>query len=796
MNKQFTALLLALLCAMAAAQDTQQITVVSSVSGEPIAGAAIEVDGKTYRTGQNGRALVPLPAAVLVVSHPAYESRTMRLADLDQEMLVITLEPKAFSGTIVISGASKRAQSRTETSVKVEQLQSTETEFNNPQTAADLLDGAEGVYIQKSQMGGGSPIIRGFSTSRVLIVVDGIRMNNAIFRAGNVHNVISLDPHIIENTEVIYGPGSVIHGSDAIGGVMAFSTRQPGFSSEGLTQGGEVFTRYSEVNSEATGNVQTWAAAKNWSAMVSATLSNFGDMRMGGNGFPEYRRDQYVLPGPAGDAVIANRDPDIQRFTGYDQRNFSANLSLRLSDQLTATAAFYSSETSHIPRYDRLIQKRNGQFRDAEWYYGPQEWDVGWLRLDYQPEAGFLDAARLTLSSQTFVESRHDRRLNSPVRNNREEQVTAYALNLDLDSRITQHTELFYGAEAIFNRVNSTAYSENLTSRATTPISTRYPDESTWSSLAAYASLVHRLSADLTLNAGARFTSVSIEGQLDRTFFPFPFSSIDLDTSALSGSVGVTWSVTERALVFANLGTGFRAPNIDDVAKVFDSEPGAVVVPNPELESEFVTTADAGLLYLFENGGSVSCNIYYSRMSDAMVRRDFSFNGLEFIEYDGEVSRVQAIVNAEEATVKGIESSLNLPLSSALSLRASLNRVWGETSSGEALRHVAPPFGSLEGTYSPGPFTSRLSLVFNGEIPANELAPSEQGKPHLYAADENGRPYSPAWWVVNWRSSIDFSDDFTFFFGIGNLLDKRYRPYSSGVAAPGRGIYFAMKRTF
>ena len=105
-----------------------------------------------------------------------------------------------------------------------------DVQFQNPQTTADLLSNSGEVFIQKSQQGGGSPMIRGFATNRVLIAVDEVRMNNAIFRSGNLQNVISIDPFAVENTEVLFGPGSVIYGSDAIGGVMSFTTLAPKFS--------------------------------------------------------------------------------------------------------------------------------------------------------------------------------------------------------------------------------------------------------------------------------------------------------------------------------------------------------------------------------------------------------------------------------------------------------------------------------------------------------------------------------------------------------------------------------------
>ena len=81
--------------------------------------------------------------------------------------------------------------------------------LRNPQTTADLLGQIGSVFIQKSQMGGGSPMIRGFATNRVLMVADGVRMNNAIYRSGNNQNIISIDPFSLEDAEVIFGPGSI-----------------------------------------------------------------------------------------------------------------------------------------------------------------------------------------------------------------------------------------------------------------------------------------------------------------------------------------------------------------------------------------------------------------------------------------------------------------------------------------------------------------------------------------------------------------------------------------------------------
>src|SRR5690554_2512506 len=132
----------------------------------------------------------------------------------------------------VVMSISKWQQQRKDIPQKIVVVNAQNKAFSAPQTSADLLSNSGKVFVQKSQLGGGSPMIRGFATNRILITVDGVRMNNAIFRGGNIQNIISLDPFAVKNTEIIFGPGSVIYGSDAMGGVMNFYTYDPQFSAK------------------------------------------------------------------------------------------------------------------------------------------------------------------------------------------------------------------------------------------------------------------------------------------------------------------------------------------------------------------------------------------------------------------------------------------------------------------------------------------------------------------------------------------------------------------------------------
>src|SRR5688572_18974005 len=117
----------------------------------------------------------------------------------------------------------------------------------NAQTSADLLQNTGLVAMQRSQQGGGSPMMRGFEASRVLLMIDGVRMNNLIYRAGHLQNVITMDNNLLDRAEVLFGPSSTVYGSDALGGVVHFYTRDPQLSDSKLTSG-NAFVRYGAVN--------------------------------------------------------------------------------------------------------------------------------------------------------------------------------------------------------------------------------------------------------------------------------------------------------------------------------------------------------------------------------------------------------------------------------------------------------------------------------------------------------------------------------------------------------------------
>jgi len=703
----------------------------------------------------------------------------------------------------VVMSVSKWQQQRKDIPQKIATIDARSIAFANPQTAADLLQNSGKVYVQKSQLGGGSPMIRGFATNRLLLSVDGVRMNNAIFRGGNIQNVIAIDPFTIRSSEVIFGPGSVIYGSDAIGGVMNFFTKKPRFSyADSLLVSGQSNYRFSTANNENTAHVDFNLGHKRFASYTSITYNGFDDLRMGANGRDSYLRNNFVRRENGQDILVANDNPEVQVGSGYNQINLLQKLKFQPNKNWNYDLGLYYSETSDYGRYDRLIRPNGAGdgLRSAEWFYGPQKWFMGNFQVTKKGNNKFYDGVKLTTAYQFFEESRNVRDFGEVLLNNTTEQVDALSFNLDFENKKIGDLQLYYGAEYIYNKVGSIGQNRNIETGQSFGAVSRHPDGSRWQTLAGYINSEYRVKPNLTLLSGLRYSNVWVNADFDTTFFPFPFEEANLNTGALTGSIGMSWFAKEDLQLTLNGSTGFRAPNIDDIGKVFDSEPGAVVVPNPDLEPEYAYNIDFGIRKNFNDKVIVKGAAYYTYLVDALVRRDFSFGGLREIEYLGELSNVQAIQNAANAYVYGFEFGLETYFDQHWSFVGNLTLTEGieEDNNGDesAARHAAPTFGDAHVIYKNDKFKADFFLNYNGEIAFENLALSERSKEFIYASDENGNPFSPSWYTLNFRSQYQISNALQTSFALENITDQRYRTYSSGIVAPGFNVVIGLGYSF
>jgi hemoglobin/transferrin/lactoferrin receptor protein len=781
--------------------QAQQITVINKETGETLPSVAIYNQSKTKSTITNldGEANLDTfkPSDILYFQHLSYNVFSVLKSKITASKVALTANAQDLEEVVV--SASKFKQSKRDIPQKITNISAKDIQFSNPQTSADLLEQSGQVYIQKSQLGGGSPMIRGFSTNRLLLTVDGVRMNNAIFRGGNLQNVISVDPFSIQNTEVTLGAGSIIYGSDAIGGVMSFYTKTPKLSyTDSLKFNANAAVRYASASNEKTGHLDFNIGLKKWAFFTNASYTYFDDLRMGSHGPDDYLRPEYVETINGEDVIVPNSNPRIQKFTGYDQINLLQKVRYEASDDLSFDLGLYYSATSDYPRYDRLIRYRGDDLRSAQWDYGPQKWFMSNFGITKLSSGSDLyDKIKFVTAYQNFQESRIDRDYQSTTQDNTEEQVDAYSANLDFEKLLSPKSELFYGIEYVYNQVFSKAFARNIETNETEAIVTRYPDNSSWQSAAAYASLKYKPNTKFVLQSGIRYNHVSYKADFteNNVFLDLPFDTTKSDFGAFTGTAGISWLPNKTIQWKLNASTAFRAPNIDDVGKVFDSEPGSVVVPNENLKPEYAYSGELGLKLDFNNVVILDLATYYTYLDDALVRRDYTLNGESEIMYNGELSQVQAMQNASKAWIYGFEVGMKINLSKKLQFSSQYNVIGGSEEDNDTevpVRHIAPNFGNTHLTWKSDKLKFDAFAAYNNELSFLDLAPSEAEKEYIYALDSDGNPYSPSWYTLNFSAQMEVYKNTTVTASLENITDQRYKTYSSGIAAPGRNLIIAL----
>ena len=799
-KKQFLiSLIIFCLCFQVKAQD---IIVLNKNTQEPVVGVAIfnKTKSKSVITNFYGKANLDSFEAFEIIY---FKHLSFKLFPIKKKLISnseVRLTPTAQGlDEIVISG-SKFKENKRDIPKKIVSVNASEIAFQNPQTSADLLKSTGQVYIQKSQLGGGSPIIRGFSTNRLLITVDGVRMNNAIFRGGNIQNVISIDPFSINSTEVALGAGSVIYGSDAIGGVMSFYTKKPKVSFTDSTYiKTNAVLRYASASQEKTGHLDVNYGFKKLAFITSASYTSFNDLRMGSNGPEDYLRPEFVVTSNNEDVIVENNNPNIQKFSGYNQFNIMQKARYEAQENLSFGLGLFYTATSNTPRYDRLIRYRGDSLRSAEWYYGPQKWFMSNLDVTkLSSNSNLYNKIKATVAYQNFKESRVDRNFQSEIRNIREESVDAFSFNIDFEKIVTKKTNFFYGLEYIHNTISSLGFQENIITNANEPTVSRYPDGSTWQSAAVYTSLKYKPNTTIILQTGLRYNNVVSKADFTKnnTFLNLPFIGANNSSSALTGTAGLSWLPNKILQWKFNFSSAFRAPNIDDIGKVFDSEPGAVVIPNNNLKPEYAYGGELGLTINFDDFLVLDTATYYTYLDNALVRRNGDLNGENQIFYDGELSNVQSIQNASKSWIYGLEVGAKINFSRALKLTSQYSIVGGTEETGGIevpVRHVSPNFGNTHLVWKNNILKADAFINYNNTLSFNQLAPSEKGKAYLYALDSNGNPYSPSWYTLNFRSQYQINKETTITASLENITDQRYRTYSSGISAPGRNIIVALK---
>ena len=687
--------------------------------------------------------------------------KDVTVQDSDIIMQPFTLEFDVLDLENVVVTASRAERDVVEIPESVNLVSSREIRERNSKTSAEALREEVGVFVQKTNHGGGSAIIRGLSSNQVLLLVDGIRLNNSIYRLGNHQYLTTIDHQMVEKIEVVRGPTSVLYGSDALGGTVNLITRKPPVNDNEKTLGVRSLLRYATADQEKTVRGEVISSSSRYAFSTAFSLKQFGDLRRGANGDDHEISSNELVQSPTG-------------FGGYD---IDTKLITNLTDDQTITLAHQFSKQEEVPRYDKYHY--NGYHR---WFFHPQDRMLTYAVYENKNINIIFDAVRATTFLHLQKEGRNTQKNESSSIQNELDEVATKGFSVSGIRESDRH-QIVAGAELYYDDVASErSYSDPLTGISTDDIRGRYPDDATYLSIGLYLQDEMKMTDRWMLKLGVRQSQYRAE-------FDMNSEALNSQTfSSFTGAVGSVFRLSNYVSANLNLAQAFRAPNLSDMAKLGESKGDIYEVPNPDLQPEKLMNIDMGLKISTEFM-RVDFTVYRSFITDLLASVDATYGGADTIVIDSQMFNVKTKKNLGEAIIQGTEIAVDYSLSGSLSFRGNLTTTYGENITyNEPVGGIPPIFGLAGVRWARGRFF--LDGYSRFAVRQDRLSADDLDDPRIPPEG------TPGWFTLNLRGGVTLRQSLIVQIACENILDRNYREHGSGVNGPGRNwvISFQMTR--
>ena len=822
----------------------QEVLVVDE-ENNPVVNVSVFNSAKTKSALSNKDGVVNLSrflsSDTIFMQHPNYKLKKILKSSV-VGLLVLEKEYNILKD-IVISEEKNLNNIKNDGAKKIYITKAMVTELN-AQTTANLLEKKGGVSVQMSQLGGGSPNIRGFEANRILLVIDGVRLNNAIYRAGHLQNIITIDSYMLEDIEVIFGPSSVLYGSDAIGGIVNMNTKTLYFKPVS-EWGGSFFSNYNSSHGGRTRNLSLSFESKKYSSTSSFSFKSFGDLKMGS--YRPHGHDDWGLVYHYIDEknnIVCNSDPTIQRGTSYHQYDLFNKMMFKLGDRSRLISNVQYSNSSNIPRFDQLNDGDEACIKGSatqscvsadklkfhSYYYGPQKRFFG--SLNFSVFDTYFESCNIILGYQNIKESRHKWKLqdflafdastdiNSDLdKTVQQENVDVYSVNVNL-----RKGGVFLGSETIYNSVFSASSSnENINSIE----DTRYPSEgSSLFSTALYINLFKRLSHKIQLESGVRYTLSILNGHypdLDDVgggdLYNLLTESSSLKNNILSGNLKFIYYPSDSWKLSSVTARGFHAPNVDDMFKVhlksIDNS-YRLTVPYKGLRPEYSLSQEISITKLVSKNLTVYGTGFFTQLNNAIVLdtlfRDAGVGGQEHlvsvIQYDGDFATTFANQNSDtRVNIYGLTIGLSANIAGFKIVQdVNITKYLNTDANRGPFAHIPPLFGKIEVLKEINKWKFRLLCLFSGSKDKSEFDDADidnlSETPIIGEEEgEDGGTYRiyaglPGWSILNFSAQYKIKPNLKLQFGVDNALDLHYKTFGSGVSAPGRSFIASLHLDF
>lgn len=748
----FASAIIISLCPTRTNAQVLQGTIVDNYSREPVSGAHVTADKAGAVSNEQG---------TFVLSGLASDTYTLRISKVGYQTtareVTVTTEPRQILPTIslqpevvqlnreVIVSAQRAPQTQFESPYPVSVLGEVQLTQYSPRSSAEALEGLTGVWTQKTNHGGGSPFVRGLTGNQTLLMVDGIRLNNAISRYGPNQYFNTIDPNSIERVEVVRGSGSVQYGSDALGGVVQVLTKTPTFSPDGWQFQGNLYAKYMSGGMERSGRSELTLSNERVALYGGVSIRHFGDLIAGGG--------RTLTP------------------SGYQEASVDSKALVKLTEEQQLTVAYQRLQQNDVHRWDQVAQRGY-----ALWKFDPQIRHLGYVRWQWNTGRSWWKTIRVTTSLNRSVEERVTRRVDNTSRRHERDAVNTYGAQLEVLSQPTPNYRVTSGLEYYTDRVYSRAWTVDVATADTQPQRSTYPDGAQATSLALFS--LHSWRIDRwVLNYGARLNTVRVKAADEI------FGQIKNAPTALVGNAGVSYALHPHYRLVASVSTGFRAPNIDDLTK-FGSFDSGFEVPIRGLAPERSVTTELGIKAKTDQFSGTLVT-YYTRLFDLIERTPSTYQGNS--QLNGEpVFQKQ---NVAAAYLRGLEAEVAWHMSHSFTAFGSGVYTYGQNATdNEPMRRIPPLHG-------------RFGLQW--EHPAGWNARGEwryaAAQRRLSGGDSNDHRIADGgtngWQIINLYAGYTHAR-FGVNVGLQNLLDRSYRTHGSGVDGYGRSGWVAVRWHF
>lgn len=610
---------------------------------------------------------------------------------------------------------------------------------NIPRTVPESLNIIPGVFVQKTNHGGGSPFIRGLTGNQTLILIDGIRLNNSTFRYGPNQYLNTIDPFSVNKIEVLRGSGSVQYGSDAIGGVIQIFTKDPGYTPENSFKG-SVSGRFGSSKMEQSGSTELSYSTSKMVLSGILGIKNFGDL-IGGD-------------------TTGRQSP-----SGYSQSDASLKFKLKVSNNSELILANQFVQQKDVDVYHK-VQLENFNVNKM----GLQGRNLSYLKYSIDQESSIFRRIDITGSLNATVEERNSQKNASQSLGLERDKIKTSNLGIELFSDLSKKWTMNSGLEYYRDKVNSIRNTTNLQSGAVSTQRGLYPDNSLYSNTSVY-SLHHLALGNFNLEGGLRYN------WLQARIADKDLGRMEINPGAFVWNSGLNYSIGKNH-IYTSFNTGYRAPNIDDMGTLgivdFRYE-----IPAYTLKPEKSYNSEIGYKYFSEHF-SFGAALYRNKLSDLINRVQ---TGQVIDGY-----KVYMKENTEEAVIKGVEGFAEFQVSQSLffDLFASFNH-GRNISKAEPLRRVPPFNGNISMKYKMNKFYMKAEMGWADK--QDRLAQGDK--------DDNRIPAggTPGWKVLNIYSGYSLKN-VHLRLSAQNLFNADYRTHGSGINSVGRSLWMSLSFDF